>query len=177
MLHTDPKFHPYKIMAVHELQERDWENTCYAVMVSFKIFLQIPFSSRVMKLTFIPLAASISRIFATGRKIILHSFMRVTLWCVFVKFGVWGSLLFWGGRILVYNNRNDRYVEMMRTILLRFRGSGSVVSTGWNHRTYSEKINGSFGKDVSRVFHFLRGVIEKPARSPNVATCDYFHLV
>lgn len=75
ILHTDLKFHPYKLMIVQKLQERNWENL---MACCDDIFQNVPANAVLLTSdeAHFHLSASISKIFVIGRKKTLDSCMK-----------------------------------------------------------------------------------------------------
>jgi hypothetical protein len=103
----------------------------------------------------------------------LHS-QRVTVWCDVADFGVIGPYFFEDGE----SHSNFRSLCADVTWLPgaeteRAWKSSSMVPTGWCHRSHDERTMGVL-REMFPGRISLRGDIPWPARSPDLAACDFF---
>jgi hypothetical protein len=184
ILHLDLKFHPYKIMVVQELLQRDWLNRqaacetilknvpCDAVVLTSDE-AHFHLSGYVNKQNFRYWARQNPRELHQRP---LHS-ERVTVWCAVAQFGLIGPYFFEEeGRTVTVTCQ--RYVKMLRDFLqprindlgntpLWFQQDGATAHTANESRAV---LRGMFpGRLISQ-----RGDIAWPARSPDLSPCDYF---
>ena len=184
ILHTDLKFHPYKIMVVQKLYEHDYEKRkacCLNILqhVSSNDILltsdeaHFNLSGYVNKQNF--------RYWSTTNPMQLHEkplhSERVTVWCAISHVGVWGPYFFEEEDKTV-TVTSDRYVNMLQNFLkpkikdlehhnVWFQQDGATAHTaGSSMKILKEMIPGRL---IS-----LRGDIAWSACSPDLAPCDYF---
>lgn len=187
----DCKFHPYKIQVVQQLQENDLaarmqfcqemlnrmendENFIHNLFMSDEAHFHL--SGYVNKQNF--------RYWATENPRQLHEkplhCEKVTVWCAISSFGIIGPYFFEdnNGRTVTVNA--ERYVHMIETYVTQtlatfhenainawFQQDGATSHTA---RISLDAVNAVFpNRLISR-----RGNLPWPARSPDLAACDYF---
>lgn len=184
ILHADLKFHPYKMMIAQELSERDWENRRAC---SNDILQNVPQNDLLITTdeAHFHLSGCVNkqnfRYWAPENPRQLHErplhSPRVTVWCAVGSFGVWGPYFFEEGGVAVTVTA-DRYVDMLRNFLepkLReldhpnvwFQQDGATAHTA---RRTMDVLREMFPGHVIS----LRGDVGWPARSPDLAPCDFF---
>ena len=175
--------HPYKIMVVQELSERDYETR---TNLSRDILQSIPptsvticsdeahfhLSGMVNKQNF--------RYWSQNNPREVHS-PKVNVWCAMGSFGVWGPYFFEeeGATVTV---TSDRYCEMLERFLrpkvaqlladyepddVWFQQDGATSHT-------SRRLLGILQDMFPSHVIFLRGDIGWPPRSPDLNPCDFF---
>lgn len=184
ILHADLKFHPYKMMLVHQLNANDWasrkaacevilENVHQDAIILFSDEAHFHLTGFVNKQNY--------RFWADNnpRQILqkpLHS-QYVTVWCAVSKFGIIGPYFFeeLNRRVTVTSHR---YVNMLNEFLrpklnefqgheIWFQQDGATAHTA---RIAMDVLREIFpGRLISR-----SGDIPWPARSPDLAVCDFF---
>lgn len=186
MLNFDLKFHPYKIQVVQELTENDLANrwSCSekilrfirskpnaVIMTSDEAHFHL--SGTVNKQNFRYWAEHNPRELHQKP---LHS-KRVTVWCAVGNCGIWGPYFFEeNGQTTTVTS--DRYTEMLRTFVkpktdtvtdhqIIFQQDGATSHTA---RQSMEVLKEMFpGCLIS-----IRRDVPWPARSPDLAPCDFF---
>lgn len=184
ILHFDLKFHPYKMMVVQELLERDYENRKNC---SEKILEKVSKNS--------VLITSDEAHFHLNGFVNKQNFRywseqnpcnlmeqslhckRVTVWCAVGKFGVWGPYFFEENDNCVSVN-SSRYCEMLLGFLkpkLPSLGNNDVwfQQDGATAHTAAKSLEILKEMFPSRLIS-IRGDISWPARSPDLAPCDFF---
>ena len=184
ILRADLKFHPYKMMIVQELSERDWENRRACAN---DILQNVPQNALLITSdeAHFHLSGCVNkqnfRYWAPENPRHLHEkplhSPRVTVWCAVGSFGVWGPYFFEEGGVTV-SVTADRYIAMLHNFLepkLRqlqhpdvwFQQDGASAHTA---RRTMDVLREMFpGHLIS-----LRGDVGWPARSPDLAPCDFF---
>jgi transposase len=186
ILHADLKFHPYKIQIVQELNEHDMEKrmTCCeeilemldtnpdaVIITSDEAHFHL--SGFVNKQNF--------RYWAESNPQKLHQkplhCKRVTVWCAVGDCGVWGPYFFEEGDETV-TVTSDRYVEMLKNFVkpkLRKFSNAKVYfqQDGAPSHTATQSMQVLREMFPGRLIS-LRGDIPWPARSPDLAPCDFF---
>lgn len=184
ILHSDLKFHPYKMMLVQQLNANDWasrkdaceimlENVHQDAIILSSDEAHFHLSGFVNKQNYRYWAPNNPReIFEKP----LHS-QYVTVWCAVSKFGIIGPYFFeeLNRRVTVTSHR---YVNMLNEFLLPklndfqgheiwFQQDGATAHTA---RIAMDVLRETFpGRLISRF-----GDIPWPARSPDLAVCDFF---
>ena len=185
VLKLDLKFHPYKMIVVHELQMRDYQNrkVCCSemlrsvaenenILTSDEAHFHL--SGFVNKQNFRYWADE------NPQNLIekpLHS-ERVTVWCGIGTIGVVGPYFFEEeGRCVTVNS--DRYSDMLLNFLKpRLESLGGCrelwfQQDGATAHTASKSVQILKNMFPSRLIS-IRGDIAWPARSPDLAPCDFF---
>lgn len=184
ILHQDLHFHPYKIMVVQELSERDRASriaSCHAILenvpnnavVLSSDEAHFHLSGYVNKQNFRYRAENNPRQLHERP---LHS-QHVTVWCAVADFGIIGPYFFEEeGRTVTVTSQ--RYVHMLNNFLkpkpneignrvVWYQQDGATAHTA---RQSMEVLRQMFpGRLIS-----LRGNMPWPARSPDLAACDFF---
>ena len=184
ILHQDLNFHPYKMAVAQELGERDFHarrNACEALrenlpqdaLVFFSDEAHFHISGYVNKQNM--------RYWSPNNPHELHQrplhCERVTVWCAFSRVGIIGPYFFEenGGTVTV---NAARYREMISTFFLPkleqmdignvwFQQDGATAHTA---RGSMELLREHFPERLIS----LRGDLLWPARSPDLAPCDFF---
>ena len=185
ILHLDLKFHPYKLMVVQELLDRDHEIrvTCCqdilehvpanaALITSDEAHFHL--SGYVNKQNFRYWSESNPR---SLHEEPLHS-ERVTVWCAVANFGVWGPYFFEEEEKVV-SVTSSRSVQMLQNFLKPKLQDLDDNSTVWFQQDGATAHTAKNSMDVLRDLfpsHLisLRGDIGWPARSPDLFPWDYF---
>jgi [histone H3]-lysine36 N-dimethyltransferase SETMAR len=184
ILHLDLKFHPYKMMIVQELSEKDWETRkrCSEVLlksVPADAFLltsdeaHFHLSGYVNKQNF--------RYWADQNPCQLHErplhSQRVTVWCAVAYSGVYGPYFFEEeGQTATVTSA--RYVNMLQNFL-----GPTIAELGRTDIWYQQ--DGATAHTSKRSMEVLREMFPQrlismrgdvcwPARSPDLAPCDFF---
>lgn len=184
ILHDDLHFHPYKLAVVQELTERDFvarQNACEALLenlpddalVFFSDEAHFHLSGCVNKQNMRYWSANNPRELHEKP---LHS-ARVTVWCALSKVGIIGPYFFEENERAVTVN-SERYVNMIENFFVPnleeidaedvwFQQDGATAHTA---RIAMRVLRENFpGRLIS-----LRGDLPWPARSPDLAPCDFY---
>jgi len=185
IIHDELHFHPYKMVVVQQLTERDYANrqtSCEQLIDTLPNDALVFFSDEVH----FDLSGSVNKqnmrywSDVNPREIHerpLHS-DRVTVWCALSRVGIIGPYFFQqqNGRAVTVNS--DRYLTMIREFFLPalqemeldnvwFQQDGATAHTA---RTSMACLREAFpGRLISRY-----GDLNWPARSPDLTPCDYF---
>ena len=184
ILHANLKFCPYKMIIVQEFSERYWKNRracCNDILQNVPENAVLITSGKahfhlcgsVNKQNFRYWAADNPRQLHERP---LHS-PRVAVWCAAGSLGVWGPYFF-EERGATVTITTDSYIEMLRHFLepkLRELQNPDV----WFQQDGATAHTATRSKDVLRKMfpgHLisLRGDVGWPARSPDLALCDFF---
>ena len=188
ILHRDLNMHPYKMMVVQELNERDYETR---TTLCRDILQNIPptavlicsdeahfhLSGTVNKQNF--------RYWSVNNPCELHErplhSAKVTVWCAIGDFGVWGPYFFEEEGVTV-TVTSDRYCELLERFLqpkvvqliaahhpedVWFQQDGATAHT-------SRRSLGILRDMFPDHLVSLRGDIGWPPRSPDLTPCDFF---
>lgn len=186
ILHRDLKMHPYKIMLVQELSERDFEvrmTLCQDMLRHVQREDVVIFSDEAH----FHLSGTVNkqncRYWCEGNPQELHQrplhSPKVTVWCAIFNFGVIGPYFFEeNGETVTVNS--DRYCVMLRNFLqpklgelfhglenVWFQQDGATAHTARRSLTLAREMFP--GHVIS-----LRGDIAWPPRSPDLTPCDFF---
>lgn len=185
ILHKELHFHPYKMVVVQELLPRDFHNRVTAcetlledlphdALVFFSDEAHFHLSGCVNKQNM--------RYWSDNNPRELHERPlhsdRVTVWCAMSRNGIIGPFFFEddnGGAVTV---NSQRYVNMLQTFFaprleemerenVWFQQDGATAHTS---RACMEVLRAMFPERLIS----LRGDITWPARSPDIAPCDFF---
>ena len=181
ILHRSLHMHPYKIMVVQELSERDYETR---TNLSRVILQFIPSTS-------VTICSDEAHFHLSGmvnkqnnpcelHQRPLHS-PKVTVWCAMGSFGVWGPYFFEeeGATVTV---TSDRYYEMIERFL---RPKVAQLLADYEPDDVWFQQDGATSHTSRRSFGILqymfpshvislRGDIGWPPRSPDLNPCDFF---
>lgn len=184
ILHDELHLHPYKMVVAQQLTERDYvirQRSCEQLidnlprdsLVFFSDEAHFHISGCVNKQNMRYWAATNPRELHERP---LHS-DRVTVWCAISRVGIIGPYFFQdNGRAVTVNS--DRYLTMLQQFFLPaleemdvgnawFQQDGATAHTS---RVSMNFLRQAFpGRLIS-----LRGDVNWPARSPDLAPCDYF---
>jgi transposase-like protein len=184
ILHDELHLHPYKMISVQQLTERDYvtrQTSCEQLvdtlpndaLVFFSDEAHFNLSGCVNKQNMRYWSETNPRELHESP---LHS-DRVTVWCAISRVGIIGPYFFQeNGRALTVNS--DRYLTMLQEFFLPaleemeldnvwFQQDGATAHTA---RISMDFLREAFpGRLIS-----LRGDVNWPARSPDLAPCDYF---
>ena len=185
ILHLDLKFHPYKLMVVQELLDRDHK---IRVACCQDILEHVPanavlitsdealfhLSGYVNKQNFRYWSESNQR---SLHEKPLHS-KRVTVWCAVANVRVWGPCFFEEEENVI-SVTSSRYVQMLQNFLKRKLLDLDDNSMVWFQQDSATAHTAKNSMDVLRDLfpsHLisLLGDIGWPARSPDLSPCDYF---
>lgn len=183
ILHDELKFHPYKLAVVQELIPRDFvarENACEALLampqgalVFFSDEAHFHLTGTVNKQNMRYWSPNNPRLMHQRP---LHS-PRVTVWCAISRVGIIGPWFFEENGLTVSVNAN-RYVNMLQEFFLPTLNEMNVGEI-WFQQDGATAHTAGVSMTVLRQ-HFpgrlisLRGDLRWPARSPDLAPCDYF---
>ena len=183
ILHEELKFHPYKLVVAQELIPRDFdarEAACRALLdlpddtlVFFSDEAHFHLSGAVNKQNMRYWSAENPRELHLRP---LHS-QRVTVWCAISRVGIIGPWFFEENERTV-SVTSERYLKMLQDFFLPklnemglddvwFQQDGATAHTS---RASMVFLNETFPGHVIS----LRGDLQWPARSPDLAPCDYF---
>lgn len=184
ILHSDLHFHPYKLAVVQELSARDFvtrQNACEAILENLPQDALVFFTDEAH----FHLSGCVNRQnmrYWSNRnprelhERPLHS-QRLTVWCALSRVGIIGPYFFEENGVAVAVN-SARYRHMIEEFFLPrleemdvgevwFQQDGATAHTARNVMTVLRQ---RFpGRLIS-----LRGDLQCPARSPDLAPCDYF---
>lgn len=184
ILHDDLHYHPYKLAIVQELSERDFNsrrNACVAFLenvpedaiVFFSDEAHFHLSGYVNKQNMRYWADTNPRELHQRP---LHS-PKVTVWCAISSAGIIGPWFFEENEETVTVN-SERYVNMLDDFLFP-RLDELDLGDVWFQQDGATAHTSRASMDVLRE-HFpgrlisIRGDLEWPARSPDLAPCDFF---
>lgn len=188
ILHLDLNFHPYKIVMVQELRERDFQSrvlTCQRLLhlatendllnvLIMSDEAHFHLSGKVNRQNFRYWSAENPKeIHETS----LHP-KKVTVWCGVARYGVIGPYFFEDERGNTVTVNSERYVEMLRGFLVPelrmlgidmtntwFQQDGATCHTAIDSMTVLRELFP--GKVISRF-----GDVPWSARSPDLTSCD-----
>lgn len=188
ILHDDLKFHPYKIMIVQQLNERDFVQRREFCRIMDEMFTEDPNATVFMSdEAHFHLDGYVNvqncRYWASENPQELHQrplhSLKVTVWCCISKLGIVGPYFFEEEGIAV-TVTSARYEEMLNNFLrpelerrqvnmrdVWFQQDGATAHTA---RASMEVVRQMFpGHVISRF-----GDVHWPPRSPDLSICDFF---
>ena len=188
ILHTDLRFHPYKMQVVQQLNVRD-----YAQRVDFAVRMQVILEENENAIIIMSDEAHFHLNGTVNKQNLrywapenprniherpLHS-ARVTVWCAVAPFGVIGPYFFEEDGVTVTVN-SERYIHMLNNFLrpelrrrrinmrnVYFQQDGATAHTA--HAPMNVLRNMFPGCLISRF-----GDVPWPPRSPDMSSCDFF---
>lgn len=188
ILRLDLKFHPYKMLVVQQLNERD-----YAQREDFAVRMQVLFEEEPNAIVIMSdeahfaLNGSVNkqnfRYWAPQNPRLMHQTPlhspRVTVWCAVTPFSVIGPYFFEENGVTVTVNAK-RYINMLNTFLqpeLRRRGIDTrdvyFQQDGATAHTANASMNVVRNMFPGRVISRF-GDVPWPPRSPDLSSCDFF---
>lgn len=188
ILHMDLHFHPYKIVTVQELSERDKRTRsvcCNELLttVNDQVLNQLLMTDEANFHVCGYVNTHNCRFWASDNPQEMHErplhSEKVVVWCGVASFGIIGPYFFEDGEGRAVTVTSQRYINMLQTFLapeLRQRGIADVTwfqqdgATAHTSRASMGELREMFGARV--ISH--RGDVQWPPRSPDLNACDYF---
>lgn len=184
ILHGELHFHPYKLAVVQQLTARDFnarQTACESLLENLPPDALVFFSDEAHFHISGCVNKQNMRYWSGDNPRELHEkplhCERVTVWCAFSKAGIIGPYFFEENNRAVTVN-SERYTEMIREFFLPkleemdlgdvwFQQDGATAHTA---RCSMELLRENFHERLIS----LRGDLPWPARSPDLAPCDFF---
>ncbi|KAJ4437439.1 hypothetical protein ANN_17583 [Periplaneta americana] len=188
ILHMDLHFHPYKIVTVQELSERDKRTRsvcCNELLttVNDQVLNQLLMTDEANFHVCGYVNTHNCRFWASDNPQEMHErplhSEKVVVWCGVASFGIIGPYFFEDGEGRAVTVTSQRYINMLQTFLapeLRQRVIADVTwfqqdgATAHTSRASMGGLREMFGARV--ILH--RVEVQWPPRSPDLNACDYF---
>lgn len=184
ILHHDLRFHPYKMVVVQELFERDYENrvrSCANILQNVPEDAVVLFSDEAH----FHLSGCVNhqnfRYWSGQNPRELHEKPlhndRVTVWCAVARVGIIGPYFFEEDGATVTVN-SQRYTHMINNFLAP-RLNALQIDQVWFQQDGATSHTAQISLQVLRQMFpgrliSSRGDVPWPARSPDLAPCDFF---
>jgi hypothetical protein len=188
ILHSELRFHPYKLAVVQKLDVRDYPQRLHFAQEMLALFVQNEDLMLVMSdEAHFHLNGAVNRhncrYWAAENPRQLHEnplhSPKVTVWCAVAKFGVIGPYFFEENRVTV-TVTSERYIQMVNNLfipelqrrgidrqLLWFQQDGATAHTARPSMTVLRRL---FPYRLISRF----GDVPWPPRSPDLSICDFF---
>lgn len=184
ILHEELNFHPYKMVVVQELTQRDWQQrmqACETLIGDLPHDARVLFSDEAHFHNSGAVNKQNMRYWSVANPRVVHERPlhsdKVTVWCAISSEGIIGPYFFEEDNRCVTIN-SERYVNMLQQFLepqlqqndlgqVWFQQDGATAHTARNSMAVLREMFP--GRLISRY-----GDIPWPARSPDLTPCDYF---